>query len=211
MNFLTPEIEKYADSYTAPEHPVLVELNRETHAKILYPQMLSDHVQGTFLRMITAIHNPGKVLEIGTFTGYTAICFAMGMQKGGVVHTIDINEELRSMVERFVKKADMQERIVIHTGDALKVIPTLHETFDLVFIDADKINYSNYFDLVIDKVPRGGLILADNVLWSGKVLQPKPDPDTKALMDFNEKVKNDDRVEIILLPIRDGIMMMRKK
>jgi len=211
MNFLPPEIEKYADNHTTPEHPVLAELNRETFAKILYPQMLSGHVQGVFLQMITKLHQPKRILEIGTFTGYTAICFALGMPQDGIVHTIDINEELREMVERYVEKAGMKNKIIIHTGDALKIIPTLDETFDLAFIDADKINYSNYYDLVIDKVRSGGLILADNVLWSGKVLQPKPDPDTKALIEFNEKVKKDNRVEIILLPFRDGMMMMRKK
>ena len=211
MNFLPPEIEQYADNFTAPEPPVLAELNRETNAKVLMPQMLSGHIQGAFLRMVSSMIQPKNVLEIGTFTGYSAICLAMGMPAGGVLHTIDNNEELKAMTERFVAKAGFAKQIVLHTGDALTIIPQLKETFDLVFIDADKINYSNYFNLVIDRVRSGGFILADNVLWSGKVLEPNPDPDTQAIIDFNKKVKADARIEHVLLPIRDGLMLMRKK
>jgi caffeoyl-CoA O-methyltransferase len=211
MNFLPPDIEQYAENHTEPENTVLAELNRETHAKILMPQMLSGHLQGAFLRMLTSMIKPETVLEIGTFTGYTAICFAQSMSSSGVVHTIDINEELRHIVERFVKKAGLEKQIVIHTGNALDIIPMLKETFDLVFIDADKINYSNYYNLVFDKVRNGGYIIADNVLWSGKVLQPNPDPDTKAIKEFNDKIMADIRVEKVLVPIRDGLMVIRKK
>jgi predicted O-methyltransferase YrrM len=211
MNILPADIEQYAGKHTEDENAVLAELNRETYAKVLMPTMLSGQLQGAFLRMLTSMIKPEKVLEIGTFTGYTAICFMQAMGAKGELHTIDINAELRSMAESYIAKAGFDKQIKLHTGNALTIIPQLNETFDLVFIDADKINYSNYYDLVFDKVRKGGYIIADNVLWSGKVLQPNPDPDTKAIIDFNNKVKADTRVEKVLVPIRDGLMVMRKK
>jgi predicted O-methyltransferase YrrM len=210
MEFLPEPLSQYAESHTTPETEVLQQLNRETHAKILMPRMLSGHLQGQFLSMISHMVKPKAVLEIGTYTGYSAICLAAGLQDGGVLHTIDINEELEEMVTAFISKAGLQNKIKNHIGNALKIIPTLKETFDLVFIDADKINYSNYYNLVFDKVRTGGFIMADNVLWSGKVLDEKKDKDTQAIHDYNSKLQNDPRVENVLLPIRDGIMIARK-
>jgi caffeoyl-CoA O-methyltransferase len=210
MEFLPEPLAIYAEAHTSPETDVLQQLNRETHAKILMPRMLSGHLQGQFLSMISHMVQPKAVLEIGTYTGYSAICLAAGLQVGGVLHTIDINEELEEMVTGFIAKAGLQDKIKNHVGNALEIIPGFTETFDLVFIDADKINYSNYFDLVIDKVRKGGFIMADNVLWSGKVIEEKKDKDTQAIADYNRKLQNDPRVENVLLPIRDGIMIARK-
>jgi caffeoyl-CoA O-methyltransferase len=178
----------------------------------MMPRMLSGHLQGQVLKMISHMVRPARILEVGTYTGYSALCLAEGLQEGGKLHTIDINEELEIMVRKFISEAGMEEKIEYHIGNALDIIPTFNETFDLVFIDADKENYSNYYDLVIDKVRKGGFIIADNVLWSGKVLmdRAKMDPDTKAIFDYNDKVMNDDRVENVLFPIRDGLMVARK-
>jgi len=167
-------------------------------------------MQGAFLSMISFMLQPTNVVEIGTYTGYSAICLASGMSKIGVLHTIDINEELEDMAKEYFKKAGLQNVIKQHVGDALEIIPSLEENFDLVFIDADKINYSNYYDLVFDKLNIGGYIIADNVLWSGKVLNADKDKDTEALHEYNKKVMTDDRVDNILLPIRDGLMIARK-
>jgi len=211
MEFLDPELEKYAAAHSSPASAVLEELERETSAKVLMPRMLSGHVQGRFLSMMAKMMNANRILEIGTYTGYSAICMAEGLGPEGQLHTIDINEELESMATRYFEKAGMENKISFHVGDALQIIPALQETWDLVFIDADKQNYSNYFDLVIDRLRPGGCIIADNVLWSGKVLGAATDDETQALKDFNQKVQDDDRVENILLPIRDGLMLCRKK
>jgi caffeoyl-CoA O-methyltransferase len=210
MDIINPALQEYAEKHTSPENRVLHHINRDTQAKVLLPRMLSGHLQGRVLSMISYMIRPASILEIGTYTGYSAICLAEGMERGGKIVTIDINEELEEMVRRNFQDAGMEDRVEYHIGNAMSIIPTLHEVFDLVFIDADKENYSNYFDLVIDKIRPGGFILADNVLWSGKVLDKKPDKDTRAIVNFNKKIQEDSRVENVLLPIRDGIMLIRK-
>jgi len=213
MDFLPEEIENYVIKNTEKESEVLSELNHETWEKVLIPRMLSGHIQGRILSMLSHMINPATILEIGTYTGYSAICLAEGLKEGGKIHTIDINEELESMVNTYIDKANLSEAITNHIGNAIDIIPTLTELFDLVFIDADKTNYSNYYDLVFDQVKPGGYIIADNVLWSGKVVEPreKLDPDTIALIEYSEKVNNDDRVQNVLFPVRDGLMIVRKK
>lgn len=211
MDFLNEELQKYIEDHTAPESELLKQLNRETHAHVMMPRMLSGHVQGRVLATFSQMIKPRNVLEIGTYTGYSAICMAEGLSEGGKLYTIDINEELEEMVREYFDKAKVADKIEYLIGDATEIIPGLQVPFDLVFIDADKINYSNYFDLIIDKVVKGGFIVADNVLWSGKVVgQEKADKDTQALLDFNRKVHNDIRVENVLFPVRDGLMVMRK-
>lgn len=210
MDLLKEGLSAYAEAHTSPETEELQALNRETHAKVLMPQMLSGHVQGSLLRTFSFMLQPKAILEVGTYTGYSAINMAMGLQQGGVLHTIDINEELEDMIRRYLENSGLADKIQLHIGNALDIIPRLDETFDLVFIDADKINYANYYDLVFDKVRKGGFIIADNVLWSGKVLDEKKDKDTQAIHDYNQKIHNDDRVENILLPVRDGLMVARK-
>jgi len=212
MEFLPPEIDQYSAEHTKSEPAYLKELERETYLKVLMPRMLSGHMQGRILSMITALHQPKRILEIGTYTGYSALCMAEGLANGGVLESIDINEELEPLVRKYVKIAGMEDRIQLHYGNALEVIPALTGEFDMVFIDADKINYSNYYNMIIDRVRKGGLIIADNVLWSGKVTEKKEkfDKDTQALLDFNKMVTDDIRVENVLLPVRDGLMMMRK-
>ena len=211
MDFIPQELAKYSEAHTTEESTLLKRINRETHAEVLRPRMLSGHLQGRLLSMISKMIQPKFILEIGTYTGYSAICMAEGLQPQGKLITIDVNEELKNRVQKYFEESGFDSQIDFRIGDARKIITTLNFEFDLVFIDADKENYSNYFDLVIDKVKPGGIILADNVLWSGKVVQPNPDKDTKAILDFNDKVHNDSRVESILLPVRDGIMMMRKR
>jgi caffeoyl-CoA O-methyltransferase len=210
MDVIQKDLQAYAERHTTQESDLLKRINRETHAQILKPRMLSGQLQGRVLSMISCMVRPRAILEIGTYTGYSAICLAEGLQEGGKLITIDINEELRDRVSGYFREADLQDRIDFRIGHAAEIIPSLEEKFDLVFIDADKENYSRYFDLVIDRVNLNGFILADNVLWSGKVLQEKPDKDTRAIVDFNAKVQRDNRVENVLLPIRDGIMLMRK-
>ncbi|MTI20406.1 O-methyltransferase [Fulvivirga sp. RKSG066] len=210
MEFLPEAIDKYVAEHTAEENQLLKEINRETHAKVMMPRMLSGHVQGRVLSTFAHMIKPKTVLEIGTYTGYSAICMAEGLAEDGKLYTLDINEELEDMVRAYIEKAGFKEKIDYRIGNALDLIPDLKESFDLVFIDADKINYSNYYDLVIDKVNKGGFIIADNVLWSGKVVGDKIDKDTQALLDFNAKVHNDDRVENVLFPVRDGLMVLRK-
>jgi caffeoyl-CoA O-methyltransferase len=213
MNFLTEELDNFITKNTDQEPEILSELNHETWEKVLIPRMLSGHFQGRVLSMLSHMINPKTVLEIGTYTGYSAICLAEGLLDNGKIYTIDINEELESMVNKYIEKSDLKDTIINQIGDAIEIIPTIKETFDLVFIDADKSNYSNYYDLVFDKVNSGGYIIADNVLWSGKVTDPKKslDADTIALIAFSEKVTNDDRVQNVLFPIRDGLMIARKK
>ena len=172
--------------------------------------MLSGHVQGRVLSMLSHMINPSRILEIGTYTGYSAICLSEGLAEDGKIYTLDVNEELEDMVRGYFHEAGITSQVEYIIGNALEIIPGLKENFDLVFIDADKINYSNYFDLIIDKVPSGGFIIADNVLWSGKVVGDKIDKDTQAILDFNEKVHNDHRVANVLFPVRDGLMVLRK-
>ena len=210
MDFLSEELNKYIESHTRDEGDNLKDLDRETNAKVLMPRMLSGHLQGQVLRMLSIMIKPERILEIGTFTGYSAICLAEGLTAEGELHTIDINEELKPMVHAYFEKAGILNRVKYHIGNALDIIPTLDMSFDLVFIDADKENYSNYYNLVIDDMRPGSYIIADNVLWSGKVLEPNPDKDTKAIMEFNDMIQADTRVENVLLPVRDGLMVMRK-
>jgi predicted O-methyltransferase YrrM len=210
MEIINSEIQQYAEKHTTEENDLLRSINRETHANVLMPRMLSGHLQGRVLAMISQMIKPKNILEIGTYTGYSALCMAEGLQEDGKLITIDINEELEDSVRQYFTKAGLETKIDFRIGHAAKIIPTLTEKFDLVFIDADKENYSHYYDLVIDRVNLNGYLLADNVLWSGKVLDKKTDKDTRAIVEFNDKVMRDDRVENVLLPIRDGMMLMRK-
>ncbi|MCB9255525.1 MAG: class I SAM-dependent methyltransferase [Chitinophagales bacterium] len=211
MQFLPDEIENYAAQFSSNEDEVLAKLNRETHLKVMLPQMLSGHIQGNFLKMMSYMLQPNRILEIGTFTGYSAICLAQGLRENGKLITIDINAELESMCKKYFELASLSDTIDYRIGNALDIIPTIEDELDLVFIDADKINYSNYYDMVFDKVRKGGFIIADNVLWSGKVCAEKKDKDTAALHAYNEKIQADNRVENYLVPIRDGLMVARKK
>ena len=212
MDFLDENLSAYIEAYTQQEPELLEKLNRETWAKILMPRMLSGHLQGQVLSMFSKMIRPSRILEIGTYTGYSAICLAEGLVSGGKLFTIDINEELHDMVNRYVKASAFANQIEILTGNALDIIPGINEKFDLVFIDADKENYSNYYDLVFDNVVKGGYIIADNVLWSGNVLKAESemDEETLAIHHYNKKVKSDARVENVLFPIRDGLMVARK-
>lgn len=200
----------YCEAHTSALSEVLQQLERETHLRTLAPQMLSGPLQGQFLKMVCGMIQPVKVLEIGTFTGYSAICMAGGLSDGGVIHTIEANKELEYLIRKYISKAGLESKIMLHIGDALEVIPKLSGPFDLVWIDAAKQDYATYYDLILEKVRPGGFILADNVLWSGKVYRNEHDADTEALRDFNKKVQDDSRVENVLLPIRDGILMARK-
>ena len=212
MDIIDPFLNDYAVRYSSDESLVLKELNRDTFSKVLMPRMLSGHIQGRMLSMLSHMIRPKLILEIGTFTGYSALCFAEGLLEGGHLHTIDINDELTPMVKSYIAKAGMEDKITLHNGNASEIIPGLSGSFDLVFIDADKINYSLYYDLVFDKVRQGGFLIADNVLWSGKVLNMETaDKDTLAIHQFNEKIKKDTRVEKVLLTVRDGLLIIRKK
>jgi predicted O-methyltransferase YrrM len=213
MEFIDQKLDDYVCLHTTEEDDLLKELNRQTHLKVLQPRMLSGHFQGRFLSMISKMIQPTSILEIGTYTGYSALCLAEGLKKGGKLTTIDKNAELEAFVRNFFEKSAYSENIEYVIADAMEYIPSINQSFDLVFIDADKGNYLNYYKLVIDMIPSGGYILADNVLWSGKVIDEKSmnDKDTKAIMEFNQFVMNDYRVENVLLPIRDGLFLMRKK
>ncbi len=203
-------LEDYCARWSTPVHPVLEELDRETHLKTLYPQMLTGAWQGRFLTMISQLVSPKRILEVGTFTGYSAICLAMGLSPGGILDTIEVDEEREPMIRRYIRKAQMEDRIHLHMGSALDIIPRLEGPFDLIFLDAHKPDYPHYFDLAFDKISPGGLILSDNVLWSGKVLEDDQDEDTRALHAYNEKLAGDPRVEQVILPLRDGLSVARK-
>lgn len=213
MHFLSEELENYAAQHTEDEPLLLQELNKRTHLNVLQPRMISGHFQGRFLSLLSKMVQPRTILEIGTYTGYATLCLAEGLHPEGVLHTIDIKEELTDLQREFFDRSGYGNQIVQHLGKAADIIPSLDTTFDLVFIDADKQNYAHYFDLVIEKMNCGGLILSDNVLWSGKVVEEvKPnDKHTQALMAYNQKIKDDPRVETVLLPIRDGITLSRVK
>jgi caffeoyl-CoA O-methyltransferase len=224
----------YCEKHTTPESLVQAELNRETHLTQMNPRMLAGHLQGVFLRMISRMIRPQRILEIGTFTGYSAINLAYGMEtpprtpphsgrrttsrlsllkvRGGILHTIEVNPEMEGIILKYIKQAGLEDQIVVHFGEALKIIPTLDESWDLVYIDADKDNYLNYYKMLIDKLRPGSFILADNALWDGKVLleKSKMDIETRGIAEFNDFVNRDDRVENMILPIRDGIMIIRK-
>ena len=209
--FINKDILEYSEINSQKEPALLRELNRETHLKILNPRMLSGAFQGRLISLISKLIKPKKVLEIGTYTGYSALCIYEGLDKKGIIHTIDKNEELVEIQKKYFKKTGEIEKFIQHTGNALEIIPEINETFDLIFLDADKENYINYFNCIIDKLNKNGVILADNVLWSGKVNDERQqDETTKILRLFNELVNKDNRVETILLPIRDGISIIRK-
>jgi predicted O-methyltransferase YrrM len=211
MHFISQELEDYIEKHSEKEPDLLAALNKETYQKILVPRMLSGHFQGRVLSMLSKLIRPVNILEIGTFTGYAALCLCEGMQENGQLHTIDIKEELETIQRKYFDKSPWGSQIFQHLGEAIDIIPTLELKFDLVFIDADKENYLNYFELILPKMNKGGIILSDNVLWSGKVLEPlqKNDSSTKVLLEYNELLKNDTRVETVLLPIRDGLTVSR--
>jgi len=206
----TNRLNKYCEEHTTPPSPLLNDLLRETHLKTLAPQMASGHLQGALLSFISQMIQPKSILEIGSFTGYATLCLLKGLAADGIIHTVEVNQELAYIIKKYVRRANAQDRIQLHIGKAQEIVPTLDTTFDLVFIDAGKMHYPQYYDLVIDRVNVGGYLLADNVLWSGKVLKDTKDRDSEILDFFNKKIQNDPRVENILLPIRDGLMIARK-
>ncbi|NRD23163.1 O-methyltransferase [Winogradskyella litoriviva] len=213
MYFLPEKLDNYVVAHSEQEPDLLKQLTRETYQKVLQPIMLSGPYQGRVLSMISKLIRPQSILELGTFTGYSTLCLAEGLVSDGELHTIDINEELVDFQRKYFDKSNYGKQIIQHTGSALDIIPQLNKTFDLVFIDADKPNYSNYFHLIIDKLNSGGIILSDNVLWHGKVVEPldEKDKSTKAVLDYNSLLKEDERIETVLLPIRDGLTISRKK
>ena len=213
MHFLPEKLDNYVVNHSQQEPKLLRELSRETWQKVLNPRMLSGAFQGRVLAMISKLVNPKNILEIGTYTGYSALCLAEGMQADGKLHTIDKNEELEELQYKYFQKSNYKNQIIQHAGNAIEIIPNIDTKFDLVFIDADKSNYVNYFHLIIEKMNKGGVILSDNVLWSGKVIEelnPK-DIDTKVLLEYNHLLNTDDRIETVLLPIRDGLTISRVK
>ena len=212
INFIDDNILNYSISKSEKESKLLNDLYRETYLKVLNPRMISGHYQGRILSLISKIISPKKILEIGTYTGYSAICLCEGMDKDGILHTIDNNKELVKIQNKYFKKANLTDKIVQHSGDAKNIIPTIEEEFDIVFIDADKESYPEYYDLISKKVRSGGIIIADNILWSGKILEKveKDDQATKSIIEFNNKIIEDDRVKNIILPIRDGLNIVRK-
>ena len=211
IDFIDKDLLNYVESNSQNEPQLLKELNRETHLKVLNPRMLSGSYQGRLLSLLSKIISPKSVLEIGTYTGYSALCIAEGLDKNGIIDTIDINEELQEIQNKYFKKSGFEKQIYQHVGNALDIIPKIDKCFDLVFLDADKENYPEYYDLVIDKIVSGGILIADNVLWSGKVIDKKDsDLTTTKLIEFNNLVQNDKRVETMILPIRDGLSICRK-
>lgn len=212
VELIPGNVDKYAATYTSPEDDLLREINGETYATHAQPHMLSGHVQGKFLEMVSQMLQPRRILEIGTFTGYSALCLAKGLLKDGLLHTIELREADGTVSQANFNRSNDREKIILHVGNALQIIPTLQETWDLVFIDADKVSYSEYFNLVLPVVRPGGVILADNVLFHGQVLEtPVTTKNGKAMQQFNEMVLQDERVEQVLLTIRDGLLMIRKK
>ncbi|RTY71332.1 O-methyltransferase [Flavobacterium sp. GSP27] len=211
MHFISQELEDYIEQHSEKEPALLAALNKETYQKILLPRMLSGHFQGRVLSMLSKLIRPMNILEIGTYTGYSALCLCEGMRENGQLHTIDIKEELVDFQRKHFDKSSWGKQIVQHLGEATAIIPTLELQFDLVFIDADKENYLNYFEMIVPKMNKGGVILSDNVLWSGKVLEPLQtnDVSTKVLQAYNQLLKNDPRIETVLLPIRDGLTVSR--
>ncbi|QRR03621.1 O-methyltransferase [Dyadobacter sandarakinus] len=213
MKFLAEEIEEYSVRHTDQESELLKSLNRETYARILSPRMLSGHLQGRLLSMMSRMIRPERVLEIGTYTGYSALCLCEGLTENGKLITIDVNEELETFTRSYFDQSPYKHQIDYRIGNASDIIPTLDGFFDIVFIDADKLNYANYYHLCLDKVREGGFLIADNVLWSGKVITAesgKTDKDTRSMVDFNKMIQDDPRVSNILLPVRDGLMIVQK-
>ena len=213
MHFISEKLDDYVVKHSEDEPALLKALTRETYQKILQPRMLSGHYQGRVLSILSKLIRPKAILEIGTFTGYSALCLAEGLRQDGVLHTIDINEELVDFQRRYFNKSDYGSQIFQHLGPAVDIIPTLDTHFDLVFMDADKPNYINYFHQIIDKLNPGGVILSDNVLWSGKVIEALDpnDTSTRIVLDYNKLLKEDQRLETVLLPIRDGLTVSIRK
>ena len=212
MNFLDPQIEQYAEAHTSPESPLLEQIRRETYLEVLQPRMLSGHLQGRALSMLSKMICPNSILEIGTYTGYSALCLAEGLTDDGVLITIDKNIELIDRVNAYFSRSEFASKIKMIQGNALSILPKLEQKWDLIFIDADKENYQKYYDMTFPNLNSGGYIIADNVLWSGKVIDPdENDADTLALKSFNKALIDDSRVEVLLLPLRDGLTVLRKK
>ncbi len=211
MSLITDNLQNLLTHYCEPEPDLLQKINRETNLKVLMPRMLSGHYQGRILSMLSKMISPKRILEIGTFTGYATLCLAEGLVKDGIIYTLDINAELEDMVRKNFAQSDYNKQIKYVIGDASQTINDLEEVFDIVFIDADKKNNGTYYDLIFDRVRSGGVIIVDNVLWSGKVLQDQQDKDTKHITNFNDKIAADKRVEKLILPVRDGLFMIRKK
>ena len=210
---MTKEIESYILSHSDEEGSLLAALNRDANVNLLRPRMLSGHLQGRILKMFCRMLKPKRVLEIGTYTGYATLCMAEALEKDAEIHTLEINDEMEDFIRKYVSQSPDKDKIKLYFGDAMEIIPALHESFDLVFIDADKRLYSDYYDLIFDKLPAGALILADNTLWDGKVLEPlhPADKQTAGILAFNDKIKADQRVEKVILPLRDGLTMIWKK
>lgn len=211
MSLISDDMQQLLLNYCEPESELLQKIDRETNLKVLMPRMLSGHYQGRVLSFLSKMVGPKRILEIGTFTGYATLCLAEGLTDDGIIYTLDINEELEEMVRRNFAQSDYNSKIKYILGDATQTVNTLDETFDLVFIDADKKNNGTYYDLVFNRIRPGGLIIVDNVLWSGKVLNTNQDKDTKNITTFNDKIAADDRVEKLILPVRDGLFIIRKK
>lgn len=213
MDFLPEKIESYSSNFTEPEPDLLAELNRFTHTNVLMPRMLAGHLQGRVISMLSQMIKPKRVVEIGTYTGYSALCWAEGLSEGGTVDTIEVNDELEGKIRSFLDRSPYVDQINLHIGAALEVLQSIQGPIDIVYIDADKENYAAYYDAVFDKMSPGGYIIADNVLWTGKVTDPleKMDHETRALYDYSEKIHNDPRVQNVLFPIRDGLMIARIK
>lgn len=212
MNIIRDKIQDYAERHSSPEPEILEQLNRVTHVNFLYPRMLSGHLQGRLLSLYSKMLQPLQILEIGTFTGYSALCLAEGLAENGLLHTVEINDENEPVIREYIKKAGADKKIKLYFGEAMSIIPSIDQTFDLVYLDADKENYLNYYNLIFEKVRSGGIILADNTLWSGKVVDKEDrEKETTGIRDFNETVTKDLRVDNVLLTVRDGLMMIRKK
>lgn len=211
MNSLITALHEYCEAHSSPPDQVLYELERETGLKTLAPQMISGRLQGQLLTMISRLKSPNRILEVGSFTGYATICLARGLSTTGEMHTIEVNPELAYIIRKYLAKAGLEDRVQLHIGDALELIPQLTGEFDLIFLDAGKQQYEAYYKLLIDRMPPGGLLLADNILWSGKVLQDEHDKDTRTLHRFNELIRDDERVDKIMLPLRDGLYIIQKR
>lgn len=210
MNINPEAINEYCEQHSTPQSELLIALERETHLKTILPNMLSGHLQGGFLSLLSNLIKPKKILEIGTFTGYSGICLASGLSPEGELHTIEFNPEMEEMILKYFQQCPQAHQITLHIGNALEIIPQLAGPFDIVFIDAAKNEYAEYYDLVFDKLKIGGLIIADNVLWSGKVIAEKKDKDTLAIDAFNKKMNSDNRIEHLIVPLRDGLHLIRK-
>lgn len=211
MNFHQKKLNRYCEEMSTKPDTVLKELERETHLKTMAPQMLTGHTQGILLQFIAQMIRPQSILEIGTFTGYAALCMAKGLTENGKLHTIEINPERQSIIKKYISKANLDNKVIPHFGDAKEIIPAISGSFDMVYVDAAKFDYQAYYDLVVDRMSSGGMIVVDNVLWGGKIVGGHKDKDTQVLLDFNKMVEEDDRVENVILPIRDGITLIRRK